>query len=57
LPFLGRIDEAKALVAKLLKRRPDFTIREADAIHRMYCLSPEYIDRMNGALRQAGLPE
>ena len=57
LPFLGRIDEAKALVAKLLKRRPDFTIREADAIHRMYCLSPEYIDRMNGALRQAGLPD
>ena len=57
LPFLGRIDDAKALVANLLKHRPDFTIREADAMHRMYCVSPEYIDRMNGALRLAGLPE
>lgn len=57
LPFLGRIDEAKAEVAKLLKLRPDFTIREADSFYRMYCFSPEYIEKMNGALRQAGLPE
>ncbi|MGY3445993.1 MULTISPECIES: tetratricopeptide repeat protein [unclassified Bradyrhizobium] len=57
LPFLDRIDEAKAEVAKLLKLRPDFTIREADSFYRMYCFSPEYIEKMNGALRQAGLPE
>lgn len=57
LPFLGRLDDAKAQVAKLLKLRPDFTIREADAWYRMYCFQPEYIERMNGALRQAGLPE
>ena len=57
LPFLGRLDDAKAQVAKLLKLRPDFTIREADAFYRMYCFQPEFIERMNGALRQAGLPE
>jgi tetratricopeptide (TPR) repeat protein len=57
LPFLGRLDDAKAQVAKLLKLRPDFTIREADAFYRMYCFQPDYIERMNGALRQAGLPE
>ena len=57
LPSLGRVDEAKAQVAKLLKLRPDFTIREADAFYRVYCFAPEYIERMNGALRQAGLPE
>ena len=45
------------LQRKLLKLRPDFTIREADAFYRMYCFSPEYIEKMNGALRQAGLPE
>ncbi len=57
LPFLGRLDAAKAQVAKLVKLWPDFTIREADALYRMYCFQPEYIERMNGALRQAGLPE
>ena len=41
----------------LLKLRQDFTIREADAYYRMYCFSPEYIEKMNDALRQAGLPE
>jgi TolB-like protein len=57
LPFLGRLDDAKAQVAKLVKLWPEFTIREADALYRMYCFQPEYIERMNGALRQAGLPE
>ncbi|MCC8956123.1 hypothetical protein H8B02_22630 [Bradyrhizobium sp. Pear77] len=57
LPFLNRLDDAKAQVTKLLKLRPDFTIREADAYYRMYCFSPEYIEKMNLALRQAGLPE
>ncbi|WP_426437449.1 tetratricopeptide repeat protein [Bradyrhizobium genosp. P] len=57
LPLLGRLDDAKTQVAKLLKLRPDFTIREADAVYRMYCFAPDYIERMNGALRQAGLPE
>jgi len=57
LPFLGRLDDAKIEVTKLLKLRPDFTIREADAFYRMYCFSPEYIEKMNDALRQAGLPE
>jgi adenylate cyclase len=57
LPFLGRLDDAKAQVAKLVKLWPDFNIREADALYRMYCFQPEYIERMNGALRKAGLPE
>ncbi|MFK4502365.1 TolB-like protein [Bradyrhizobium japonicum] len=57
LPFLGRFDEAKAEVGKLLKLRPDFTIREADSYYRMFCFQPEYIEKMNSALRQAGLPE
>jgi TolB-like protein len=57
LPFLGRLDDAKMQVAKLLKLRPDFTIHEAAANYRMFCFSPEYIEKMSGALRQAGLPE
>lgn len=57
LPFLDRLDDAKVQVAKLLKLRPDFTIREASAFYRMFCFSPGYIEKMTGALRQAGLPE
>jgi len=57
LPFLGRIDEAKAEVAGLLRLRPGFTIRDADAFYRMWCFDAAYREKMAGALRKAGLPE
>jgi adenylate cyclase len=57
LPFLGRIDEAKAQVAALLKMKPGFTITEADAYYRMWCFEPSFRDKMRDALRIAGLPE
>ncbi len=57
LPFLGRIDEAKQHVAALLKMVPTMTIREADAFYKLVCFEPAYREKMDGALRQAGLPE
>lgn len=57
LPFLGRLDEAKAHAATLLKMYPTMTIREADAAYRMWCFEPSYREKMVGALRKAGLPE
>jgi len=57
LPSLGRIDEAKAHVQALLKLRPSFTIREANAYYTMWCYEPAYKEKMTDALRQAGLPE
>jgi tetratricopeptide (TPR) repeat protein len=57
LPFLGRIDEAKAHVATVLKMYPSMTIREADAFYKVTCFEPAYREKMAGALRQAGLPE
>ncbi len=57
LPSLGRIDEAKAHVQALLKLRPGFTIREANAYQTMWCYEPAYKEKMTDALRQAGLPE
>jgi TolB-like protein/DNA-binding winged helix-turn-helix (wHTH) protein len=56
LPFLDRTDEARAHVATLLKMRPGFTIREADAYYKMWCFAPSYRDKMRDALRTAGLP-
>ena len=57
LPFLGRVSEAQAHTATLLKLRAGFTIREADAYYRMWCFAPSYRERMCAALRLAGLPE
>src|SRR5215470_3121921 len=33
LPYLGRIDEAKAQVPVLLKLKPDISVREADRLY------------------------
>ena len=57
LPFLGRIEEARAHVATLLKMRPGFTIREADSYYKMWCFASSYRDKMRDALRIAALPE
>jgi hypothetical protein len=57
LPFLGRIDDAKAQVSALLKVYPSMTIREADAFYKLICFEPAFREKMGGALRQAGLPE
>jgi TolB-like protein len=56
LPFLDRTNEAKAHVATLLKMRPGFTVREADAYYKMWCFAPSYRGKMCDALRIAGLP-
>ena len=57
LPFLGRIDEAKAHVATLLKMYRSMTVAEADAFYRLFCFEPAFREKMARALRQAGLPE
>jgi len=55
LPYLDRVKEAKAHVATLLRMRPGFTIREADAYYKMWCFAPSYREKMCEALSRAGL--
>jgi TolB-like protein/DNA-binding winged helix-turn-helix (wHTH) protein len=57
LPMLGRTEEARAHVAALLKMRPAFTVREADAYYKTWCFAPPFREKMRQALRTAGLPE
>jgi hypothetical protein len=57
LPFLDRIDEAKAHATALTKLSPGFTIREADAYYGMWCFPPSYRQKMRDGLRMAGLPQ
>jgi hypothetical protein len=56
LPFLDRTVEAKAHATTLLKMRPGFSIREADAYYKVWCFAPSYRERMCEALVIAGLP-
>ena len=57
LPFLNRLDEARAHVQAVLRAYPGFTIRDADAYYEVFCFQPSYREKMRDALRQAGLPE
>lgn len=55
LPYLDRVKEATAHVRTLLKLRPGFTVREADAYYKMWCFAPPYREKMCAALLRAGL--
>jgi TolB-like protein len=57
LPCLNRTTEARTHATTLLKMRPGFSIREADAYYKMWCFAPSYRERMCDALRIAGLPD
>jgi TolB-like protein/Flp pilus assembly protein TadD len=57
LAHLGRLDEAKAELTKLMKMRPGSTIRKSDAYLEMQCFEPAYRAKFNEGLRKAGLPE
>jgi tetratricopeptide (TPR) repeat protein len=54
LNFMGRIDEARAAGADLLKRQPDFTVDAYMKIHP--CADFKMGAMMENALRSAGLP-
>jgi TolB-like protein len=57
LPFLDRVKEARTHAAALLKMRPGFSVREADAYYKMWGFATSYRERMCDALRIAGLPD
>jgi hypothetical protein len=57
LPFVDRIDEARAHVATLVRLSPGFTVREADAYYSMWCFAPSYREKMRDGLQMAGLPQ
>ncbi len=56
LPLIGRVDEAREAVKKLLYLNPGFTIEKALQFHKGHCFNDQYLAAMRGALQQAGLP-
>jgi adenylate cyclase len=57
LPYLGRTDEARAQIPILLKLQPDISVRTVDRFYKMFCFEPDFIERVEQALRLAGLRE
>ena len=57
MPYLGKADEARALIPGLLKLNPDMSVREADRFYAMFCFDAEFRSRMTTALREARLRE
>ena len=53
LAQLGRLDEARALTAEVLRRKPDFSV-QAEMPHYRY---PEDAEHLREGLLKAGLPE
>jgi len=57
LPYLGRIDEARAQIPILVKLKPDISIKTVDQFYKMFCFQPDFIEQVETALRRAGLRE
>jgi adenylate cyclase len=57
LPYVDKIDEARAQIPVLLKLKPGMTVHEADRYYKMWCFDADFRNRMITALRLAGLPE
>jgi adenylate cyclase len=57
LPYLDKIDDARAQIPILQKLKPGMTVHEADRYYKMWCFDADFRQRMTTALRLAGLPE
>ncbi len=54
---LGRIDEARAALAELLRIDPDLTLEQRKQRFADLGFDPDVIEHQNDGLRKAGLPE
>jgi adenylate cyclase len=57
LPYLGRIEEARAEIPAALKLRPNISVHEFDRYMKMFCLSADHRGRVAAALSLAGFRE
>jgi len=57
LPYLDRIDDAKAAADKLQMTFPGITVEQALQLYKLYCFPDDYLLQMKKGLQMAGLPE
>jgi class 3 adenylate cyclase/TolB-like protein len=57
LPYVGRIEEARAEIAILIRLKPTISVQEADRYYELWCFDKDFREKMTTALRRAGLRE
>jgi len=57
LPYVGKVEEARAEIPILLKLKPTISVQEADRYYELWCFDKDFRDKMAKALRLAGLRE
>jgi class 3 adenylate cyclase/TolB-like protein len=57
LPYVGKVDEARAEIPVLMKLKPTISVQEADRYYAMWCLDQDFRAKITSALRLAGLRE
>jgi DNA-binding winged helix-turn-helix (wHTH) protein/tetratricopeptide (TPR) repeat protein len=56
LPYLDRVEEAKAAIEALHRLLPGFTIENALEFYRMFCFDDSFLQQIQESLLLAGLP-
>ena len=57
LPYVGKIEEARAEIPILMKLKPTISVQEADRYYALWCFDKDFREKMTSALRLAGLRE
>ena len=57
LPFLGRIDEARAEIATIQRTKLNFSMRDVRDYLHAWCFADDYINRVEVTLRDVGLAQ
>jgi adenylate cyclase len=57
LPYVGKVEEARAEIPTLMKLKPTISVQEANRYFAMWCFDKDFREKMMTALRLAGLRE
>jgi TolB-like protein/class 3 adenylate cyclase/tetratricopeptide (TPR) repeat protein len=55
LPYVNRLNDARAQIPVMLKLKPGMTVQEADRFYKTWCFDADFRQRITTALRLAGL--
>jgi TolB-like protein/class 3 adenylate cyclase len=57
LPYVGKVEEARAEIPILMRLKPTISVEEADRYYAMWCFDKDFRGKMVTALRLTGLRE
>jgi len=57
MPYVGKMEEARAEISILMRLKPTISVQEADRYYELWCFDKDFREKMKTALRLAGLRE